>query len=323
MKPDTEAKREAFLRTRTEIGASEAAAVLGVDAYKGPDDVYDRITALRDHDEVLESERTAAMQRGIHLEPIVARLYAQRTGRKIRAQSTPDRCREFEHLQANPDREVLASDSEGTGLLEVKCPGVRIFDYLKDNGLPDSWNVQGQAQLACRPKIGYVEYAIHNAERWETLIVRIERHEEFIGQLLVPRLREFWERHIEPRARPEAVVEPVPLPPSWNGEVEVIESAPLQEAIARYAEAKQMATEIQGIVDARKGRLVSLLGDAQGVACGPWKVLHRWVMPKTGRLDTKRLAAFLREHGMSLEQFRADPKPYRVLRKPTYRRNVA
>ena len=314
-------QRQEFLRRRTEIGASEAGAVLGVDPYNGPDDVYDRITALRDHGEIIgDDETNDHIERGVWMEPVIAQVYRERTGRRLRSQSEPDTCPDFPHLKANPDRIILATETDPTGLLEIKAPARERFDALaRERIIPDSWMVQGQAQLACRPGIAYVEYAVHHADRWsQTLIFRVDRHDEFIKGTLLPELERFWGEHVEPRKRPEPFREPVPTPPEWHDAMAPnLEDEDLAEAARKYREAKELEKAVKEESKLWRTKLQALLskhGDPQLAFLPDVKVMHRWVTPKTGKLDTKRLAAFLRENtDVRIESFYDDPVPYRRL----------
>jgi putative phage-type endonuclease len=64
---------------RSGIGASEAPAVLGVDPYRSAADVWALKTGL-----ATEQEENLAMRLGNLLEPVVAQLFAERTGIRVR-----------------------------------------------------------------------------------------------------------------------------------------------------------------------------------------------------------------------------------------------
>src|SRR5919106_197694 len=116
------------------IGGSDAAAVLGLDSYKTPLDIYELKLGLRQPE-----PPNAAMTRGVFLEPIARRLYRELTGRRVK------RLHQVEHpsypfMLCNVDGLILANRKrtghEGAGVLELKCPGIWAFAKAEREGLP-------------------------------------------------------------------------------------------------------------------------------------------------------------------------------------------
>lgn len=83
----------------TGIGASEAAAVLGLDRFASPADIW-----ARKVNAAPEPEERMPMRLGKMLEPIVAELYSERTGLKVRKRSRAYYDPQHPYLYAHVDR---------------------------------------------------------------------------------------------------------------------------------------------------------------------------------------------------------------------------
>ncbi len=197
------------LRDRKVVGASEAADVLGVgyNGPKGPREVYDRLVKLLDHD-TIDDISNEHIRRGVALEPVVLDLARRHFDPRIVRRRLPEGCPDLLVLRASPDGEV----TKPLELIEIKCPSAKVFWRLTEQGMPDSWNVQGQAQLACFPNADRIHYVIHGADMWQTLFLAVERNQDFIDSVLLPRIEKFWTHHVEPRSRPPVLEDPALVP---------------------------------------------------------------------------------------------------------------
>lgn len=120
---------EELAERRKTIGASEVPAVLGVDAYKTPLQLYSEKLGL-----VEPSPDSEAAEAGRVLEEPIAQWYARRTGATLAPSPT------LFHPQhpwasATPDRDSVRPDREAAGIVEVKNRN----EYAKDDfGQEDS-----------------------------------------------------------------------------------------------------------------------------------------------------------------------------------------
>lgn len=141
------------------------------------------------------------MRWGLLLEKEIAAEYRRETGRKI---TNPGRYTIYQHedfpwMQATLDREIVAFDDRGPGVLEVKtCNAYGVKDW--EGGAPLYYRVQVQHQLAVT---GYAWGSLAvliggNDFRW----MDISRNDEFIEALVRVEERFWWRvKHEEP---PEA-----------------------------------------------------------------------------------------------------------------------
>lgn len=144
--------RAAWLAERLKgIGASEAAAVLGVHPYRSALDVY---AEKRGVAPAVDDEGNDAMEAGNRLEPVLARWYADRTGLKVidpgaRAIAWIDGSPNGRPIFATPDRyiEDPRDLKRGRGVLELKTVNAYARDEWFD-GEPPVWTqVQLQHQM--------------------------------------------------------------------------------------------------------------------------------------------------------------------------------
>ena len=115
----TQLSREEWLQIRsTGIGSSDAAAAIGLSSYKCSLSLWLEKTGRQLPEDLSEKE---AVVWGTVMEPVLAKMYAERTGRKVRRVNAVLQHPEHPFMLANLDREVITES--GTGVLEIKTAG--------------------------------------------------------------------------------------------------------------------------------------------------------------------------------------------------------
>ncbi|QEL56494.1 YqaJ viral recombinase family nuclease [Chromobacterium paludis] len=131
--------REAWLAIRRQgIGSSGAAAAIGLSPYKCALSLWLEKTGRKAPEDLAQKE---PMLWGTILEPVLAGVYAQRTGRRVRRVNAVLQHAEHPFMLANLDREVVGADA-GVGTLEIKTASYRrccinpeqVEDPLSPNG---------------------------------------------------------------------------------------------------------------------------------------------------------------------------------------------
>ena len=132
--------REDWLKhRRSGIGGSDAAATLGLNAYKSPFAVWaDKLGQLPDQ------EDNEAMRQGRDLEDYVAQRFAEQTGKKCRRYNAIIRNDAYPFALANIDRAVVG---EKAGL-ECKTTSLMNLKRYKAGEYPDNYYVQCMHYLA-------------------------------------------------------------------------------------------------------------------------------------------------------------------------------
>ena len=180
----TQLSREEWLQIRsTGIGSSDAAAAIGLSSYKCSLSLWLEKTGRQPPEDLSEKE---AVVWGTVMEPVLAKMYAERTGRKVRRVNAVLQHPEHPFMLANLDREVITEN--GTGVLEIKTAGF-YSAQLWDDGVPVAYQCQVLHQLAVTGH-AWADVAVLIAGQ-EFRIYRIERDDDKIADL-IQREAQFW-----------------------------------------------------------------------------------------------------------------------------------
>lgn len=266
--------REQWLAERRHsIGASEVPTVLGVNPYETPLQLWMRKTGR-----MPEKAETQAMKMGKRLEPVIAQLYTEETGRSLdnlgefAIQRNPD----YPFMHATLDRVGYDPLRECQGSVQIKAPGSHARSQW-DGQIPDHVVIQIQAELivsgyswgSAAALIGGQDFLwgdVEATDAWLAAIVEAcERFWSFIKNDTPPPAR--GEDHealsaLFPKELPGKVV---PLE---------YEAQHITADIERL-EAESKANESQ--IETLKARLKELVGDAErgvlpcGTVAWQWK----------------------------------------------------
>ena len=176
---------------RKSIGGSDAAAVIGLNRYRTPMEVYaDKLGALP------PKEDTESMRLGRDLEEYVAQRFCEASGKKVRRLTETLRNPKYPFAHANIDRRVIG---EKAGL-ECKFSNSLSLKRYKNGEFPDEYYTQCVHYLA-----------VTGWERWYLAVIivgvgikifTIERDEAEIEALMNAE-RNFWENHVLKQIPPE------------------------------------------------------------------------------------------------------------------------
>lgn len=177
--------REAWLKVRDGgIGASDAAAAIGLSPYKSPLALWLEKTGRKAPDDLSQSD---AVFWGSTLEPILAKVYAERTGNKVRRVNAVLQHPQHPFMLANLDRAVGSE-----GVLEIKTAGLHSAPFWEE-GVPEGYQCQVLHQLAVTGKT-WADVAVLIGGQ-DFRIYRIERDDEKVS-VLIEREAQFWQKVI-------------------------------------------------------------------------------------------------------------------------------
>ncbi len=267
---------------RTGIGGSDAAAVVGVDPYRTPLEVY-----LEKVGEAPERKDNAAMYWGRRLEDVVAEEWAKRTGLKVRRRNATLRHPKHPYMLAHVDRVVQGSKA----ILECKTAGAHMADQWGEPGtdeVPEPYLIQTQHYLAV---LGYeVAYVAVLIGGRDFRTYEVPRDRELIEALQEIEGR-FWKEHVEPRVPPDPrTIEDIRLrwPRHQPGKV-VQADEDVQEAVSALAQVRRDLKALK----AREADLVAeierYMADAEALEGPDGRTLATWKTVTQRRLDTKAL----------------------------------
>ena len=135
-----------------------------------------RLTGSRE-----EGFTSAAMQRGIDLEPLARSAYEVATGRVVQEAGFIVHP-EYEGIGASPDG-LVADD----GLIEIKCPNTAQHVDCLRKGEPDKkywWQMQCQMACTGRAWCDFVSFDDRMPEPLQLFYVRVERSDEAISEMI-------------------------------------------------------------------------------------------------------------------------------------------
>lgn len=273
--------REEWLELRMQgIGGSDAAAIVGLDRYRSPFEVYAEKLGLKP-----EEQDNEAMRQGRDLEDYVASRFTEKTGKKVRRRNAILQNSALPWMIANIDRWVVG---ENAGL-ECKTTSVLNRHKFSQGEFPPNYYVQCMHYLA-----------VTGAERWYLAVLvlnrsfhvfTIERDEAEINALIEAEKR-FWEDHVLKQ-----------IPPAPDGsesaagiirqlfpEARERDETALfgkEELIEQYLELDNQIRELEQKRDSLKQSLQLAMGDAEiGRAQG---YIVEWKNQVRQTLDTQRL----------------------------------
>ena len=178
---------------RKGIGGSDAGAILGVNKYKTPLDVY-----LDKTGQSPDVEDNDAMYWGRALEDIVAYEYAKRTGKKVRRNNAILVHPEHKFMLANLDREIVGEP----GILEIKT-AARADDWGEPGSdeVPESYLAQVMHYMAVTGA-QFADIAVLIAGR-KFQTYTIQRDDQLIEHMIEVE-RDFWENNVYRLVPPDA-----------------------------------------------------------------------------------------------------------------------
>lgn len=262
--------REDWLKMRTlGLGGSDAAAVCGLNPYRGPYSVWAEKTGR--HTDVVDSE---AVKWGALLEPVILNEWADQSGMHPQTEPHMLRSREYPWMQANLDAIV-----DDTIIVEIKTAGARMVDSWTEEPPIYYW-VQGLHYAAVTGRHTCIFVCLLAGQQ---LVVHEVHYTPASLDHLVRVERDFW-RHVEQDEPPAAELADVPtlaeLRPDPGDTVTVDEELALELAHSYHvaAEAERRARQLK---DESADRLKLLIGEHEtavtpsGFAVASWKTIER------------------------------------------------
>ncbi len=252
--------REAWLQLRQQgIGSSDAAVAIGLSPYKSPLSLWLEKTQRKAPDDLSEKE---AVIWGTVLEPVLASVYAERTGKKVRRVNAVLQHTDHPFMLANLDREVL--DPAGNGVLEIKTAGYHSAPQWEE-GVPVAYQCQVLHQLAVTGH-AWADVAVLIGGQ-DFRIYRIQRDDDKIADL-IQREAQFWQcvtddRQPEPDGSDDAGQALQWLFPRDDGQtVDLSESVEYNALFSELLHVRQSKEETERQESQIKQRLQVALGSA-------------------------------------------------------------
>ncbi|AOX99671.1 YqaJ viral recombinase family protein [Jeongeupia sp. USM3] len=290
--------REQWLQLRLRgIGSSDAAAAVGLSPYKSALSLWLEKTRRKAPDDLSLKE---AVIWGQVLEPVLANVYAERTGARVRRVNAVLQHPEHRFMLANLDRAVVAGP-DGAGILEIKTAGYQSAPQWED-GIPVAYQCQVLHQLAVTGH-AWADVAVLIGGQ-DFRIYRVERDEERIADL-VAREAAFWQcvasdTQPSPDGSADAGSALQWLFPHDDGQVVDLSDSPeFNDMFATLLQLKQRREAIETQVAVLQQRIQHVLGSATGALFSTGRVSWKRSKDRVAA-DMERLST---EHPELLQQY--------------------
>jgi putative phage-type endonuclease len=282
-----EMSREEWLDQRKKgLGGSDAAAILGLNKYFSPFDVYADKLGLKP-----EKEDNEAMRQGRDLEGYVAARFMDQTGKKVRRRNAILQHPNYPWMLANVDRMIVGEDCG----LECKTTSILNKSNFRAGEYPDNYYVQCMHYMAVTglPK-WYLAVLVLGKE---FCFFEIDRDEDEI-KALIEAEKYFWEEHVLKGIPPafdgsQAASDCLKAmyPKAEKGEVRPLFG--MEERLNEYLDLSQRAKDFETKVEQIKQEIQCELGTAEEGLANGFKV--EWKNRSRTNFDTKKLQKELPE----------------------------
>jgi putative phage-type endonuclease len=249
-----------ILRSLIGVGASETAAVFGINKYESPFSVWKKKVS----DEI-EIEENDNMIFGNVIEPAIIDWYNKRTGRSAVKDT---------FIRIHPEHDCLFANLDGImtdGLVECKSTSQRVYDsWGKDEedcvqGIPLYHYCQVQHELSVTG-LPWCDLAILITDRRQLKIKTIERDDEYIekqNEALIA----WWNAYVVPMIPPEMNAKEVSyLEPMMGSFIETDEETANQ--IQQLKEYQLELKQCEKKVDDLKDDIILKIGDKENLMYG-------------------------------------------------------
>lgn len=274
------ANHEEWLKLRSQyIGGSDAAAVVGLNAYASPYSLWAEKTG-----KIPGFAGNLATEVGTFLEEFVAQKFAQETGKKVRKCNQSFLNSEYPFAIANIDREIIGEDAG----LEIKTTDSLNLKKFKNGEYPANYYAQMVHYLAVTGKQRwYLAVLIGNKEfKWFTL----ERDEAEIAALMNAEYY-FWE--LVKTDTPPAVDGTVATSEAMktiyaDNDDSVCDLTAFSTNIKQYMDLKKQIKELEELADEAANKIKEFMGSSGGGECDSFKV--SWKSQTRRTFDSNRFA---------------------------------
>ena len=272
------ANHEEWLKLRSQyIGGSDAAAVVGLNAYASPYSLWAEKTG-----KIPGFAGNLATEVGTFLEEFVAQKFAQETGKKVRKCNQSFLNSEYPFAIANIDREIIGEDAG----LEIKTTDSLNLKKFKGGEYPANYYAQMVHYLAVTgKKRWYLAVLIGNKEfKWFTL----ERDEAEIAALMNAEYY-FWElvKTDTPPAIDGTAATSEALKTIYaESDDSVCDLTAFSTNIKQYMELKKQIKELEELADEAANKIKEFMGCSGGGECDSFKV--SWKSQTRSNFDRKR-----------------------------------
>lgn len=261
------------------IGGSDAAAVVGLNAFSSPYALWAEKTG-----KAPGFSGNLATEVGTYLEEFVAQKFAAETGKKVRKSNQSFFNSDYPWAIANIDREIIGEDAG----LEIKTTSELNMKKFRGGEYPANYYCQCVHYMAMTGKQRwYLAVLIGNRDfKWFT----IERDEAEIAALMAAEA-DFWEmvkNNTPPVADGSQATTAAIKTIYAESNEDTVDLTLENTALAQYIAIGKQIAELESMRDEAANKIKSFMGDAGGGECDGFRV--SWKSSTRRTFDSKRFA---------------------------------
>lgn len=256
----TTISREDWLKARG-IGSSDVSAICGLNEWRTPYQVWAEKIGI-----VEPFAGNEATEIGLAMEPVIADLYAKRTGHVVEPVDMMFFHKEFPWMTSTPDRYVTKGISKGLG--ETKNVGWRMVKDWEDDNTPDHAHLQAQSQLlVTNSEVQQFDFCdVIAMLGGRELVWRTVEPDLSVQARLVEILCEFHEL-VRTKTPPPLVAEDAEtikkLYPDAQAGIEIVLPGDAEFLLEQRAKAMEQIKSATSIKDEAETKIKALLGNAE------------------------------------------------------------
>lgn len=252
------------------IGASDAAAVMGMSRYKTPIQLWSEKTGLLEAEDISQKFQ---VRFGNKAEDIVAEFFEEESGLKVSKVAETAYHPKHKFIAANIDRWIK---SEGT-FVELKTASARKKAEWENDDLPAEYLIQCQhTMLVKNLSYCYIAVVFGNEEFYSK---RIERDDYFIAVLLKNEIT-FWNDYVLKKVMPKLIqsADTDTLNRLYPHQVPGSERQ-LNDEAAKIAQARQALLQDKKMItdqlDQMDAQLKAMMGEYETGIAGQYKITYK------------------------------------------------
>lgn len=264
------------------IGGSDVGAILGVNKWKTPFEVY-----LEKTEEITEVHETPeAAYWGTELEDLVAKEFTKRTGKKVRRDNKHLIHSKYPFMVANIDRRVVGENA----ILECKTANQFLAKEWDGDEVPASYILQCQHYMAVTGADKCYIACLIGGQKfvWK----EIQRDEELIDMIILAEM-DFWKNHVEKKVPPaldgssasEKYLKERYSNPTPYSEINL--KSEYKDMINEYLQLKENMKALETRLKEIENNIKNELADNEKGYAGNYEV--NWMPVTSSRVDSKLL----------------------------------
>ncbi|MBL0320310.1 MAG: YqaJ viral recombinase family protein [Alphaproteobacteria bacterium] len=263
------------------IGSTDAPGILGMSRYSSPLKVWCEKTGVLAPEDIGDRLNVRI---GTKMEQIVAELYEEETGKKLRKVNETIYYKKYPFIACNLDRYIVGEET----ILEIKTASEYKKMEWDDEEIPQEYIIQVYHQMAVTGKKAEICCLIGNS----SLKIKQIPYDEKLLQMVTDKEVEFWNKYVIPKIQPEILIENDSeilknLYPTALNKTALNLPDEINVQIKRIEECVRTIKMLESEIEINKNNVKNILKDSESGVTNEYSV--SWKNSKWAGIDQKKL----------------------------------